>query len=155
VLALGVGFEPDMNATENAFVNASLLGVPPEDVEARLREILAFADLGEFEDVPVRHFSSGMLARLGFGVAMHVDADVLLVDEVLAVGDGAFQEKCVARLEALGSEGRTLVMVTHDLPVAKKLCDRALWIRRGELVQDGPAAEVIAAYETALAAGNG
>lgn len=153
VLALGVGFEPDMNATENAYINASLLGVPRKDCEARLKEILAFADLGEFEDVPVRHFSSGMLARLGFGVAMHVDADVLLVDEVLAVGDGAFQQKCLARLRQLGSEGRTLVIVTHDLAMARELCDRALWIRRGELALDGPAAETIDAYEAALGRG--
>ncbi len=84
---------------------------------------------------------------------MHVDADVLLVDEVLAVGDGAFQQKCLARLRQLGSEGRTLVIVTHDLPVARELCNRALWIRRGELALDGPAAETIDAYETALGRG--
>ncbi|MBK7581963.1 MAG: ABC transporter ATP-binding protein [Myxococcales bacterium] len=155
VLALGVGFEPDMNATENAYINASLLGVARDDVEARIQEILAFAELGEFEDVPVRHYSSGMLARLGFGVAMHVDADVLLIDEVLAVGDGSFQQKCLTRIRALADQGRTLVMVTHDLPIARELCDRAIWIRRGRLEADGPAAQVIDDYAAALGRGDG
>ncbi|MFO0569576.1 MAG: ABC transporter ATP-binding protein [Polyangiaceae bacterium] len=155
VLALGVGFEPDMNATENAYINASLLGVGREDAEARLAEILAFADLGEFVDVPVRHYSSGMLARLGFGVAMHVDADVLLIDEVLAVGDGAFQQKCLSRLRALQKEGRSLVIVTHELETARQLCDRAIWIRRGRLAADGDTGNVIDEYQAALGRGEG
>ncbi len=146
VLALGVGFEPDMTAPENAYINASLLGVGREEAAARIDEILAFADLKDFVDVPVRNYSTGMVARLGFGVAMHVDADVLLVDEVLAVGDGAFQNKCLARLEELREQGRTLLFVTHELHMAERLCSRALWIREGALVADGPIAEVLGEY---------
>jgi len=150
VLALGVGFEPDMTAPENAYINASLLGVGREEAELLLERILAFADLGDFADVPVRHYSSGMLARLGFGVAMHVSADVLLIDEVLAVGDGAFQNKCLARMRELRDEGRTLLFATHELGMARELCSRALWIKNGELALDGPCADVVDAYQTAL-----
>jgi ABC-type polysaccharide/polyol phosphate transport system ATPase subunit len=152
VLALGVGFEPDMTASENAYINASLLGLSREEASEHLDDILAFADLGDFTDVPVRHYSSGMLARLGFGVAMHVGADVLLVDEVLAVGDGAFQQKCLSRMRALQSKGTTLVIATHDLPVARELCDRGIWIRSGRVEADGPIDAVADAYERSLSA---
>ncbi|MCA9594381.1 MAG: ABC transporter ATP-binding protein [Myxococcales bacterium] len=154
VLALGVGFEPDMTASENAYLNAALLGLSREELETRLPDILSFAALGDFDDVPVRHYSSGMLARLGFGVAMHIDADVLLIDEVLAVGDGAFQRKCLHRIKTLQEQGRTLLIATHDMAMARELCDRALWIRAGELEADGPLAEVLEAYEGALSAGS-
>ena len=153
-LPLGVGFEPDMTASENAYLNAALLGLSREELETRLPDILSFAALGDFDDVPVRHYSSGMLARLGFGVAMHIDADVLLIDEVLAVGDGAFQRKCLHRIKTLQEQGRTLLIATHDMAMARELCDRALWIRAGELEADGPLAEVLEAYEGALSAGS-
>jgi ABC-type polysaccharide/polyol phosphate transport system ATPase subunit len=151
LLALGVGFEPDMTASENAYINASLLGLSREEVSSRLDAILGFADLGDFTDVPVRHYSSGMLARLGFGVAMHVDADVLLVDEVLAVGDGAFQTKCLAKIRELKQRGTTLMIATHDLALARELCDRGLWIKDGRIEADGPTADVMDAYIKALA----
>jgi ABC-type polysaccharide/polyol phosphate transport system ATPase subunit len=150
VLALGVGFEPDMTAAENAFLSASLLGLAPDEVKARLPEILAFADLGDFENVPVRHYSSGMLARLGFGVAMHVDADILLIDEVLAVGDGAFQAKCLARIRDLKERGATLLITTHELALARELCTRGLWIKGGRLMLDGEIEKVLGAYEASL-----
>lgn len=136
MLALGVGFEPDMTAPENAYVNASLLGVGREELDERLEEILRFAELGDFVDTAVRHYSTGMTARLGFAVAMHVDADILLVDEVLAVGDGAFQAKCLARIEELREEGRTLMVITHDLQMAEDVCSRGIWIREGQIELD-------------------
>ena len=152
VLALGVGFELDLTASENAYINASLLGLTRDEVKGKLAQILAFADLGDFADVPVRHYSSGMLARLGFGVAMHVDADILLVDEVLAVGDGAFQAKCLDRIRELQKEGVTFLIATHDLDVAKNVCTRGMWIDAGRLRADGPIAEVTEAYQAALSA---
>lgn len=154
VLALGVGFEPDMTAPENAYINASLLGVSRTELDERLGAILEFADLGDFANVPVRHYSSGMLARLGFGVAMHVDADLLLIDEVLAVGDGAFQQKCLGRIRELQREGKTLLFVTHDLPMARELCSRAIWIKAGRIEADGASGEVLDSYVRALESGN-
>jgi ABC-type polysaccharide/polyol phosphate transport system ATPase subunit len=153
VLGIGVGFEPDMTAAENAFLSAGLLGLAPDEAQARLPEMLAFADLGDFEDVAVRHYSSGMLARLGFGVAMHVSADILLIDEVLAVGDGAFQAKCLERIDELRRSGTTLLIATHELARAREFCARGLWIRTGELMADGPIEHVLAEYEGSLSAG--
>ncbi len=150
VLALGVGFEPDMTAPENAYINASLLGVGREEAAERIDEILSFADLRDFVNVPVRNYSTGMVARLGFGVAMHVDADVLLVDEVLAVGDGAFQHKCLTRLRELQAQEKTLLFVTHDLDMADKVCDRCIWVRQGKLEADGPLADVLPDYKAFL-----
>src|SRR5688572_8057553 len=140
-----------MTAAENAFLSASLLGLGPDEVESRLPEIMAFADLGDFANVPVRHYSSGMLARLGFAVAMHVDADILLIDEVLAVGDGAFQAKCLTRIRELQNQGKTMILATHDLPTARELCDRGLWIRSGRVAADGTIDGVLDEYAAALA----
>ncbi len=150
MLGLGVGFEPDMTASENAYVNASLLGLSRNEVRDRLSAMLAFAELGDFADVPVRHYSSGMQARLGFGVAMHVDADILLIDEVLAVGDVGFQSKCLARLRELQRSGTTLLIATHDLQVAREICSRALWIRAGHLEADDSVDQVLNAYEASV-----
>ncbi len=150
VLALGVGFEPDMTAPENAYVNASLLGVSREELSERLEEILHFAELGEFVDTAVRHYSTGMTARLGFAVAMHVDADILLVDEVLAVGDGAFQAKCLHRIGELQREGRTLLFVTHDLQKAEEVCSRGIWIRDGEVQIDDAIDVTLREYQAFL-----
>lgn len=150
MLALGVGFEPDMTAPENAYVNASLLGVGREELDERLEEILRFAELGDFVDTAVRHYSTGMTARLGFAVAMHVDADILLVDEVLAVGDGAFQAKCLARIEELRDEGRTLLVVTHDLQMAEAVCSRAIWIRDGQIELDDDIDACLSEYRAYL-----
>lgn len=150
MLALGVGFEPDMTAPENAYVNASLLGVSREELSERLEVILRFAELGDFVDTPVRHFSTGMTARLGFAVAMHVDADILLVDEVLAVGDGAFQTKCLARIRELHAECRTMMFVTHDLAAAREICTRGVWIRDGAIAIDAPIEECLTEYQAYL-----
>lgn len=150
LLALGVGFQMDMSAPENAYVNASLLGLSRDDAASRLGDILAFAQLGEFVDVPLRSYSSGMIARLGFAVAMHIDADVLLVDEVLAVGDGAFQEKCLDRIRALREAGTTIILVTHDLSAARRVATRAVWLAGGKVQLDDDVETCVARYEDHL-----
>lgn len=146
VLALGVGFEPDMSAVENALLTSSLLGVDESEVRGVLEEIISFADLGDFLDTPVRHYSSGMLARLGFAIAMHVEREILLVDEVLAVGDQGFQHKCIDRVRELKQRGLTLLIATHDLETAEKLCDRGIWLDEGRIRLDAPIAETIREY---------
>lgn len=146
VLALGVGFELDMTSVENAYLTASLLGVPAETVADVLDEILDFSELRHVADVPVRHHSSGMLARLGFAVAMHVPHDILLIDEVLAVGDQGFQNKCVERVRELQAGGQTMLFATHDLPMAERLCDRGIWIRDGRIALDAAIDECVKKY---------
>lgn len=150
LLDLGVGFQPDMSAPENAYINASLLGLSAREAAERLPAILEFADLGDFVHAPLRQYSRGMVARLGFAVAMHVRADVLLVDEVLAVGDGAFQEKCLRTIQGLQENGTTLLFVTHDIGAARR-CTRAVWLRHGRLEMDAPANECVDRYEAFLA----
>jgi ABC-type polysaccharide/polyol phosphate transport system ATPase subunit len=147
LLQLGAGFQPDMTGRECVEINATALGLSREEIEARLEAIIAFAELPDFVDTPVRYYSSGMLARLGFSVAVHTDPDLLLVDEVLAVGDHAFQVKCIDRIEALRRDGVTILFVSHSADTIRKLCNRVLWLSHGALVADGDAAEVLAAYE--------
>jgi ABC-type polysaccharide/polyol phosphate transport system ATPase subunit len=147
LLALGAGFQPDMTGRECVEINATALGLSKGEIAERLDEIVRFAEVPDFIDTPVRYYSSGMLARLGFSVAVHTDPDLLLVDEVLAVGDHAFQEKCIARIEELRRGGVTIFFVSHDDSIVKKLCDRVLWLKDGRLAKDGAADEVLAAYE--------
>ncbi len=147
LLALGAGFQPDMTGRECIEINATALGLDAREIEERLPAIVAFADLGSFLETPMRYYSSGMTARLGFSVAVHTDPDLLLVDEVLAVGDHAFQEKCIGRIEELRRAGTTLLFVSHDAGMVRRLCDRVLWLRSGELVADGDPATTLAAYE--------
>ena len=147
LLALGAGFQPDMTGRECVEINATALGLTKQEIIARLDEIVAFAELPDFIDTPVRYYSSGMLARLGFSVAVHTDPDLLLVDEVLAVGDHAFQQKCIARIEELRRDGVTIFFVSHDDTTVKRLCDRVLWLKDGGIARDGAAADVLAAYE--------
>lgn len=146
LLALGAGFQPDMTGRECVEVNATALGLTREEIVARLPEIVAFAELADFIGTPVRYYSSGMLARLGFSVAVHTSPDLLLVDEVLAVGDHAFQVKCLARIQELRKLGTTILFVSHDAEQVRQSCERALWLRSGGLVADGPVDEVLAAY---------
>ena len=147
LLALGAGFQPDMTGRECVEINATALGLSSAEIAARLDEIVGFAELHEFIDTPVRYYSSGMLARLGFAVAVHTDPDLLLVDEVLAVGDHAFQVKCIDRIEALRKDGVTIFFVSHDAATVRRLCDRVLWLNHGALVWDGPAAAALEQYE--------
>jgi ABC-type polysaccharide/polyol phosphate transport system ATPase subunit len=147
LLALGAGFQPDMTGRECIEINATALGLSRGEIKARLDDIVAFAELADFIDTPVRYYSSGMLARLGFSVAVHTDPDLLLVDEVLAVGDHAFQAKCIARIEAMRDNGVTIFFVSHDAAIVQQLCDRVLWIKDGQLARDGHPDEVLGEYE--------
>ena len=136
LLELGAGFHPDLTGRENIFMNASVLGLPKSYVRAHLQEIIDFSGLEDSIDMPVRFYSSGMYARLGFSVAVHVDPEILLIDEVLAVGDTDFQAKCLARMQELRLEGRTMVLVTHSQEQAANFADRILMIDQGHLVSD-------------------
>lgn len=146
LLQLGAGFQPDMSGRECARVNGVALGLTPAQIDAKLPTISAFAELDEFLDTPVRYYSSGMLARLGFSVAVHTDPDLLIVDEILAVGDHAFQEKSQAKIQALRDSGVTIFFVSHDEGLVRRLCARAMLLEDGRLALDGPTAEVLARY---------
>ena len=146
LLELGAGFHPDLTGEENVFFNGVVLGLTRKQIAARMPEIVAFADLGQHIDAPVRTYSSGMLARLGFAVAVHVDADVLLVDEVLAVGDFDFEEKCYARIERFRASGGTILFVSHLEEAVRRVADRVLWLKDGQIEAEGDAETVLAAY---------
>jgi lipopolysaccharide transport system ATP-binding protein len=146
LLSLGTGFLPDMTGRECVEINATALGLSREEIRERLDDILHFADLEGFLDTPVRYYSSGMMGRLGFAVAIHTNPDVLLVDEVLAVGDHNFQKKCKARVNELRASGTTILIVSHDSETMRNLCDRVLWLRDGRLVADGPPAAIVDEY---------
>ena len=146
LLELGAGFHPDFSGRENIYFNASIFGLSKKDIDARLDEIIDFSELREFIDNPVRTYSSGMYMRLAFSVAINVDADILLIDEILAVGDQHFQDKCFSKLEELRDSDKTIVIVTHNLNSIKKLCNRAIWINNGEVKMDGSCSEIVDAY---------
>ena len=151
LIEIGAGFHPDFTGVENVYLNASIYGLKRSYVDAHLDEIIGFAELEAFKDAPVRTYSSGMYMRLGFSVAMHVQPDVLLLDEVLAVGDVAFQEKCYERIWEFKRGGGTIVFVSHDERAVARVCDRALLLEEGRQVETGPAAEVVSAYHARLA----
>ena len=146
LLELGAGFHPDFTGRENAYLNGSLLGLSRRETEAAMPAIESFAQLGQFFDAPIRTYSSGMAARLGFAVAVHVDPDVLLVDEVLAVGDEYFQHKCYAKIAEFRGAGKTIVLVSHDIGLIQRLCDRAIWLDAGRVAASGTVRDVATAY---------
>ena len=146
LLELGAGFHPDFSGRENIYFNASIFGLTKKQIDARLEQIIEFSELRDYIDNPVRTYSSGMFMRLAFAVAINVDADILLVDEILSVGDQHFQEKCINKMKQLKAEGKTMVFVTHSLDSAKELCDRAVWLNRGVIKLDGNTNEVIEQY---------
>ena len=146
LLELGAGFHPDFTGRENIYFNAAIFGLTRQEIDARLQSIIDFSELGDFIDSPVRTYSSGMYMRLAFSVAINVDAEILLIDEILAVGDQHFQEKCFAKLEELAKSNMTIVIVSHSLGSIRKLCNRAIWINNGEVAMDGEANKVIDAY---------
>jgi ABC-type polysaccharide/polyol phosphate transport system ATPase subunit len=146
LLELGAGFHPDLTGRENIFLNGAIMGMNRRLVERRLEAIVAFAELEQFIDVPTKHYSSGMFMRLGFATAVHSDADVMLVDEVLAVGDQAFQSKCYQKITELRRAGTTILFVSHDAATVRRMCDRAVWLDRGQVRSVGPADDVIADY---------
>jgi ABC-2 type transport system ATP-binding protein len=141
LLELGAGFHPELTGRENVFLNGSILGLSKREIEARFDEIVAFAELEKFIDMQVRHYSSGMFVRLGFAVAVTVDPEVLLVDEVLAVGDEAFQRKCLDRVRLMQQEGRTIIVVSHSVSLLQGVCDSAAVLDHGNLIFDGPVVE--------------
>ena len=146
LLELGAGFHPDFTGRENAYLNGSLLGLTRKETEAAMPKIEAFAQLGRFFDAPIKTYSSGMAARLGFAVAVHVDPDVLLVDEVLAVGDEYFQHKCYAKIAEFRGAGKTIVLVSHDIGLIQRLCDSAIWLDQGHVAASGTVRDVATAY---------
>ena len=151
LLELGAGFHPEFSAIENIFLSASVYGIPRKEMRHEVDSVIAFAELEEFAHQPVKTFSSGMFARLGFAVAMHVRPDVLLLDEVLAVGDEAFVQKCMGRIAQYRREGGTMILVTHDPGTVERLCERAMLLDHGEVITTGPAPEVMATYHERLA----
>ena len=151
LLELGTGFHPDLSGRDNVYLNGSLLGLSHREIEKRFDSIVEFAELPDVMDAPVKTYSSGMAVRLGFSVAVHVDPDVLLIDEVLAVGDEHFQHKSFARMQEFKKAGKTICVVSHDLFSVQALCERAIWIEYGDVKMDGGAEEVITAYRTAVA----
>ena len=146
LIELGAGFDMNMTARENVFLNGTVLGHSRKFMEEHFNEIIDFAELQDFLDVPIKNFSSGMQARLGFAIATMVRPDILVVDEILSVGDQHFQEKCINKMKQLKEEGKTMVFVTHSLDSAKELCDRAVWLCNGVLKLDGKTNEVIEKY---------
>lgn len=155
LLELGAGFHPEFTGRENIFLNASILGLTRKEIKERLDDIIAFAELGDFIDNPVRNYSSGMYTRLGFAVAVHVDPEILLIDEVLAVGDLAFQEKCLTRIRELQKRGTTIILVSHSPKQIEDLCDNAVWLDKGEVKMQGPVREVTKAYSEFMKAVEG
>ena len=146
LLELGAGFHPELSGRENVYLNGSILGLSTKQVNERFDEIVAFSGLERFIDSPVKNYSSGMFVRLGFAVAINVEPDVLLVDEVLSVGDESFQRKCLERFADLRREGKTIVVVTHSLETVRNLCDLAVWLDHGHVLHRGPGGEVADTY---------
>lgn len=147
LIEVGAGFHPEMTGRENVYLNGSILGMSQREINSKFDEIVAFAELEKFIDTPVKRYSSGMYARLGFAVAAHVDPEILICDEVLSVGDGLFQKKCIKKMTSVReTEGATILFVSHNMIAVQNLCERAIWLTQGAVVQDGPARDVVNAY---------
>lgn len=146
LLEVGTGFHPELTGRENIYLNGTILGMRKTEVDAKLDEIIDFSGVGPFIDTPLKRYSSGMAVRLAFSVAAHLDAEILLVDEVLAVGDASFQRRCLGKLDRVSREGRTILLVSHQMAAIKKLCDRAIQIDAGTILRDGPTSLLVAEY---------
>lgn len=146
LLELGAGFHPDFSGRENIYFNASIFGLTRKEIDDRLQDIIEFSELESFIDNPVRTYSSGMYMRLAFSVAINVDADILLIDEILSVGDEHFQNKCYEKMKELRDQGKTMVFVTHNMNAVKELCTRAVWLSNGIIKSDGNTDEVVEKY---------
>ena len=144
LIEVGAGFHPDLSGRENIFLNAAILGMERKEIEKRYDEIVAFSEIEQFIDTEVKHYSSGMFLRLAFSVAIHTEVDVLLIDEILSVGDEPFQKKCLARIRELHAQGKTLVVVSHDLNMVSKLCERGILLRDGGVAFDGSSKDAVA-----------
>lgn len=146
MLELGSGFNPELTGMENIYFNGSLNGLTKEEIDGKLKDILKFADIGNFIEQPVKNYSSGMFARLAFAVAINVDPDILIVDEILSVGDVGFQVKCMEKFNEFKKKGKTILYVSHGLGTVKKFCDRAIWLQKGQVVDDGNSVIVVERY---------
>lgn len=146
LVEVGTGFHPELSGRENVYLNGSILGLKRREIDARFDEIVAYSGVESFLDTPIKRYSTGMRLRLGFAVAAHLFPDVLLVDEVLAVGDAEFQSKCLRTMKSVGQSGHTVLFVSHDLEAVESICPRTVWLDRGRVVADGPSREVIARY---------
>jgi len=147
LIEVGSGFHPELTGRENVYLNGSILGMSRSEIGRKLESIIDFAEIREFIDIPVKRYSSGMYVRLGFAIVAHLEPEILLLDEVLAVGDLGFQKKCLDRVSALRRAGRTIIFISHDLNAVEALCDRVLLMQRGEIIADGPPGEVIGQYK--------
>ena len=150
LLEVGTGFHPELTGRENVFLNGSVLGMKRKEIARKFPEIVEFAGVEQFIDTPVKRYSSGMSVRLAFAFAAHLEPEVLLIDEVLAVGDAEFQRRCLGRMEDMSQSGRTVIFVSHQMQAISQLCDRAIQLEKGEIVNDGPAADVVARYLQAV-----
>ena len=150
LIELGAGFHPELTGRENIILAGALMGIDPDDMRNRLDAVISFCELQDFIDAPVKQYSSGMFARLGFAVATEIDPDILLVDEILAVGDEAFQQKCLERMNNFRRQGKTIVYVSHDMNTVKSLCDRVLLLDHGQLLETGDPEQVISRYHELL-----
>lgn len=146
LLELGAGFHPDFNGRENIYFNASIFGLTKKEIDKRMNDIIEFSELQDFIDNPVRTYSSGQYMRLAFSIAINVDAEILLIDEILAVGDQHFQDKCFQKLEELRDSDKTIVIVSHSLGVIQKICNRGIWLNEGQVKKDGKVKDVIEEY---------
>lgn len=152
ILEVGTGFHPELTGRENTYLNGAILGMKRREIRAKFDEIVEFSGIGKFIDTPVKRYSSGMYVRLAFAVAAHLEQEILLVDEVLAVGDAAFQKKCLGKMSEVASNGRTIVLVSHNLVAIEQLCTNAIWMDGGLIVEQGPASEVVEHYNASFAA---
>jgi lipopolysaccharide transport system ATP-binding protein len=153
LLEVGTGFHPELTGRENVYLSGAILGMRKTEIDRKFDAIVAFADVERFLDTALKHFSTGMQMRLAFAVAAHLDPEILLVDEVLAVGDLEFQKKCLGKMEEVSRSGRTIVFVSHQMNQIRRLCGRVLWIDAGQIREEGPTARVVGAYETAMSRG--
>lgn len=151
LLELGAGFHPELTGRENIYLNGSILGFTKKHMDAKLEKIVAFSELEHFLDIPVKHYSSGMYLRLGFAIASHVEADIILADEVIAVGDESFQRKCLQKINSLQQAGRSIILVSHDLRAVGELCQRVVWLKDGTVAAEGSPSKVIEEYLAELA----
>jgi homopolymeric O-antigen transport system ATP-binding protein len=151
LLEVGTGFHPDLSGRENVYLNGAILGMTRKEIARKFDEIVAFSEVEEFLDTPVKHYSTGMHLRLAFAIAAHLEPEILIVDEVLAVGDARFQKRCLGRMDSVAREGRTILFVSHNLDAVQRLCSRCLHIDKGTVLRDGPVNAVVSAYRSASA----
>src|SRR5207302_1294337 len=146
LLEVGVGFHPELSGRENVFLNGAILGMSRAEIRRKFDEIVSFAEVEKFIDTPVKRYSSGMYVRLAFAVAAHLEPDVLVIDEVLAVGDIAFQRKCLGKMESVARQQRAVLVVSHNMSIVAQLCQQVIWLDQGRIVRSGPTREIIGAY---------